>query len=403
MKIAIVGQGYVGLPLAMAAARVGHKVIGLELNLEKVALLNSATSYVSDVPNVELKKYLYEGTYIPQSNFEELRNCDIVIICVPTPLDDKGEPDLSALRAASRNIANNVSDKTLIINESTSYPGTLRREIKPIFDAICPQLDLMFAVSPERVDPGNTKFNITNTPRTVSGLSDEAIMKAQNFYSTFCESVSISKLPEIVEMAKVFENTFRFVNISLVNELSEICQKFNISTFEVLKVAETKPYGFMRFNPSLGIGGHCIPIDPMYLSFASHEKGVNSRFIKSAQEINDNNPHRIVTYLEDSIGRSFSGLRVLILGVAYKSNTSDTRESPASTLYTNLLRKGCQVAWYDPHVKEWEFPGKILEITETYDLIIINVWHDDFVSLNLANKSKYILDCSGNLSSELSL
>ena len=282
MRVAIIGQGYVGLTIAIGAAGAGHEVIGLDLNSELVSQLNSGISHVEGISDSALLSSLSTSKYIASTDASVINGCDVVVIAVPTPLTEARDPDLSFVHAAVALIQNNVKTPTLIINESTSYPGTLRKEIAGRITGITH----LYASSPERVDPGNTHWGTKNTPRLIGGLTSEAVSKAKEFYSSFCDSVIEVSSPEVAEAAKIFENTFRQVNIALVNEFAQIADALGISGREVLDAAATKPYGFMEFNPGPGVGGHCIPVDPTYLAYVANEVGVPATFIKRANEVN---------------------------------------------------------------------------------------------------------------------
>ena len=282
MRVAIIGQGYVGLTIAVGAAGAGHKVIGFDVNHGLVSELNSGVSHIEGISDSELKSFLSDNTYKASTDAAVLDGCDVVVIAVPTPLTEARNPDLSFVHAAVELIQSNVKSPTLVINESTSYPGTLRKEIAGGLTGV----EHLYASSPERVDPGNTQWSTKNTPRLIGGLTPEAVVKAKEFYSTFCDTVIEVSSPEVAEAAKIFENTFRQVNIALVNEFAQIADALGISGREVLDAAATKPYGFMEFNPGPGVGGHCIPVDPTYLAYVANEVGVPATFIKRANEVN---------------------------------------------------------------------------------------------------------------------
>lgn len=348
MRIAVVGQGYVGQALSKAAQGSGIKVIGIDVDAEKVRALAAIG---------------YEVT----TNFSMVNSCEIIVIAVPTPLNKRREPDLSHLESACKSLAPFVSPKTLIINESTSYPGTLRDVIAPLFA----QNGVEFASAPERVDPGNLKWTIRNTPRLVAGLTDAATKRAADFYRLFCESVIEVSTPEVAEAAKLFENTFRQVNIALVNEFAQITNALGISTTETLKAAATKPYGFMPFMPSVGVGGHCIPIDPSYLSFVARKAGVESNFINVANEVNLLMPEFIAKRIDTEFG--VKGKRIQIAGISYKAGVADTRESPALKLLLKLREMGGEVSWHDELVKE--FAGETSKPISKVDIGVICTAH----------------------------
>ena len=282
MRVAIIGQGYVGLTIAVSAAEVGHEVTGFDVNAELVSHLNSGVSHIEGISDSQLKGFVSSGVYKASTQPADLDGSEVVVIAVPTPLTEARNPDLSFVHAAVELIQNNLKAPTLVINESTSYPGTLRKEIAGRIAGITH----LYASSPERVDPGNTHWGTKNTPRLIGGLTSEAVSKAKEFYSSFCDSVIEVSSPEVAEAAKIFENTFRQVNIALVNEFAQIADALGISGREVLDAAATKPYGFMEFNPGPGVGGHCIPVDPTYLAYVANEVGVPATFIKRANEVN---------------------------------------------------------------------------------------------------------------------
>ncbi len=382
MKISVIGQGYVGLSLAVSAAKVGHQVIGFDINQNLISNLKEQESHVEGIELAGIENY------IPTNNADDLINSDIVIIAVPTPLDSSRHPDLSFLISACEIISSNVKKQALIINESTSFPGTLRDLIsKNIEDST--GLNHLYAASPERVDPGNLLWNQKNTPRLVAGLNDEATEKAVDFYSSFCDHVVKVSSPEIAEAAKLFENTFRQVNIAMVNELAQISHGLDINVREVLDAAATKPFGFMKFNPSLGVGGHCIPVDPSYLSFAAENAGIDASFIELANEINLEMPSYVANRISNDVG-GLNGKKVLVAGLSYKANVADLRESPSLLLIDALEVLGADVIKHDPLVAN---TSPIV----TCDVAILAVAHDSINKEALINSAPYIFDCTGTL------
>ncbi len=382
MKISVIGQGYVGLSLAVSAAKVGHQVIGFDINQNLISNLKEQESHVEGIELAGIENY------IPTNNADDLIDSDIVIIAVPTPLDSSRHPDLSFLISACEIISSNVKKQALIINESTSFPGTLRDLIsKNIEDST--GLNHLYAASPERVDPGNLLWNQKNTPRLVAGLSDEATEKAADFYSSFCDHVVKVSSPEIAEAAKLFENTFRQVNIAMVNELAQISHGLDINVREVLDAAATKPFGFMKFNPSLGVGGHCIPVDPSYLSFAAENAGIDASFIELANEINLEMPSYVANRISNDVG-GLNGKKVLVAGLSYKANVADLRESPSLLLIDALEVLGADVIKHDPLVAN---TSPIV----TCDVAILAVAHDSINKEALINSAPYIFDCTGTL------
>ena len=390
MRVAIIGQGYVGLTIAIGAAGAGHEVIGFDVNKELVSQLNSSVSHIEGITDSALKNFLSTNKYSASSDAVALNGCDVVVIAVPTPLTEARNPDLSFVHAAVELIQNNVKTLTLVINESTSYPGTLRKEIAGRITGITH----LYASSPERVDPGNTQWGTKNTPRLIGGLTPEAVSKAKEFYSSFCDSVIEVSSPEVAEAAKIFENTFRQVNIALVNEFAQIADALGISGREVLDAAATKPYGFMEFNPGPGVGGHCIPVDPTYLAYVANEVGVPATFIKRANEVNLAMPAYVVKRVIAGAGGSVKGKSVVVVGVSYKANVADTRETPAASIIDLLRQAGATVTWHDPLVASWH--GEVSSDLGASDVAVVVTKHD-VVSVADIKKSSYVFDCTGSI------
>ena len=351
MRVGIIGQGYVGLTISVGALRAGHEVIGVDYSQSLITSLLAGKSHIEGISDGEISTGLKSGKFLPTSSYGEISDCDIVVIAVPTPLGANGSADLTLLEAAATSVGGALKKKALVINESTSYPGTLRDVIRPLIEKGSP-LGHMYAISPERVDPGNKNFGTKNTPRVVGGLTDQARDAAVAFYSSFCDAVVPVSSPEVAEAAKLFENTFRFINIGLVNEFAQIMGAMGIPVDEVLAAAGTKPYGFMPFHPNVGIGGHCIPVDPMYLQEKAIEFGVPSKYISVSQEVNHAMPGFIVDRLSNEIG-GLKGKKIQVVGVSYKANISDTRESPAVEVVGLLRAAGAVVTWHDPLVSTW--------------------------------------------------
>jgi UDP-N-acetyl-D-glucosamine dehydrogenase len=353
MKIAIIGQGYVGLTLSMASVTAGYQVIGFDSNEKQVQNLKIG---VTDIPNIS-KNFLLDSvsdeSFVPTNDLELLHDCKIIIIAVPTPLDINKQPDLSFLRGAATLIATSVKNPALIINESTSYPGTLRNLIKPIIE-LNSQISFEYASAPERIDPANSIWKLENTPRLVSGLTNESTIKAVEFYNSICNQVYAVSKPEVAEAAKLFENSFRQINIALANEFSKIAHAIGFSAHEAIQAAATKPFGFLPFYPSIGVGGHCIPIDPSYLSFAANKVGVEAEFIKYANITNESMINYIVMRLKNEFNGSIHGLKIQVVGISYKPDVSDMRESPAIYLINGLITAGAIVSWHDPIVGEYK-------------------------------------------------
>lgn len=398
MRVVIVGQGYVGLPLAMSICAAGHEVIGFDLNAKIVTDLNSGISHIEDIESGLLSKAISSGKYRATSNPTDFAQSEIAIIAVPTPLDEKREPDLKFVISASETLGRNLAKITLIINESTSYPGTLRDVIAPTaLKSSKGGLRHLFAISPERVDPGNKEWKIANTPRIYAGLTDEATELTKAFYSGFCSDLIEVSSPEVAESAKLFENTFRQVNIALVNELALITRGIGISVNEVIDAAASKPYGFMKFNPSIGVGGHCIPVDPSYLAHTAKSIGVEPRFIELANEVNLQMPREIVKRIKAENGGTLSGKKILVCGVAYKPNVADTRETPTEILIEELEKEGAKISWHDPLVLNWNQSESVELSGDTYDVTVISVLHDAMDKSKIATTSKYLFDCTGKM------
>ena len=393
MRIAIIGQGYVGLTIAVGAAGAGHSVIGFDVNVGLVEHLNSGKSHIEGISDSQLTGFLGAGSYRASSEPSVLDSSDVIVIAVPTPLDSDRNPDLSYVHAAADLIAQNVTGTKLIINESTSYPGTLRGEIATHITHS--KIAHFYASSPERVDPGNRDWNLKNTPRLIGGLSPEAVARAKEFYSTFCDSIIEVSSPEVAEAAKIFENTFRQVNIALVNEFAQISDALGISSREVIAAAATKPYGFMPFNPGPGVGGHCIPVDPSYLAHVANQVGVPATFIKRANEVNLAMPAYVVKRVVAAVGGAIAGKSVIVVGVSYKANVADTRETPAAAVIDLMREQGATVVWHDDLVGTWR--GESSTRLESFDIAVVLAKHDG-ISDSVIDASKYVFDCTGTIS-----
>ena len=385
MKITVVGQGYVGLPLAIAAVNAGYTVYGLDNNEEKINSLGNGISIIEDLTDYVVKESIDSKRYLPTTDKEVVADSEIVLICVPTPLSPDHKPDLGALISAITNVGKNLTAGTLVIVESTIEPGTCRSLLIPILvkQSGLKESEFDLAYSPERIDPTNKKWGISNTPKLVAGLTDNAAKRAEKFYRKFIDLITICSSLEIAETAKLLENSFRLVNISFINELAIFCQKIGIDIIEVISAAATKPYGFMPFFPSVGVGGHCIPVDPIYLANAAKAVGAPSRFIELADQINQEMPGYFVGRAEEKIG-GLLAKKVLVVGVSYKPNVADVRESPVKSLITGLKQKGAQVSWHDDLVKDWN-GEKSVGLTSDFDLAIIATPHDYLDLLKLGN------------------
>jgi UDP-N-acetyl-D-glucosamine dehydrogenase len=375
-KVAIVGQGYVGLPVALAACNSGFEVVGIDINVEKVRNLNLGISGIEGIDDINLSKLVKLGSYLATNEFKAVSTCEVVVICVPTPLDYDNKPDMSALDLAVTSISRYLKKGTLVILESTVQPGFTRNYLvsKVENESGIHRDDLYVAFSPERIDPLNKVWTITNTPKIVSGLTKEALEKTVNFYSKFVDKVITVESLEIAETSKLLENSFRLINISFINELSLFCYKLGLSIDRVIEAAATKPYGFMPFYPGLGVGGHCIPVDPIYLLHKAKEVGAHLNLIEIAAKVNNQMADSFVSRAENMIG-DLSGKRILILGVSYKPNLADTRETPSQKLIEALVARGAIVNWHDEIVKVWNNSHSVQLSTE-YDLAIIATLHD---------------------------
>jgi UDP-N-acetyl-D-glucosamine dehydrogenase len=354
MKIGIVGLGYVGLPLAVSFAEAGHEVAGVDSDRAKVEALNAGHSHVEDVADETLAPLA--GRLRASSEYAGLEGCDAVVICVPTPLTGSREPDLTYLTAAANALAAVLRRGQLVVLESTTYPGTTREHLLPLLEqgsGLAAGSDFQLAFSPERIDPGRTDFTVRTTPKLVGGLTAACAERARELYALVCDQVVVLSTPEAAELAKLLENIFRSVNIALVNELSQLCERLGIDVWEVVEAAATKPFGFMRFDPGPGMGGHCLPVDPFYLAFKAREHDFYPEFVELAGKINRAQPaycvERVSRALNDA-GKAARGAKVLVLGVAYKPGVSDTRESPALEMIGLLQGLGAEVAYHDPHV-----------------------------------------------------
>jgi UDP-N-acetyl-D-glucosamine dehydrogenase len=376
MNVTIVGQGYVGLPIAVAAAQAGYNVFGLDNDERRVATLKSGKSVIEDLSDSVIKKSLGSNLYTPTIDQSVVAISEVILICVPTPLTSSHTPDLSALISASTIVGKNLKPKTLVIIESTIEPGTCRNVLLPIMikESGLKLGEFELAYSPERIDPTNKIWGISNTPKLVAGLSNEAANRAEEFYGKFIDTIIICTSIEIAETAKLLENSFRLVNISFINELAIFCHKTGIDINEVISAAATKPYGFMPFYPSIGVGGHCIPVDPLYLANAAKAVGAPSRFIELADQINQEVPGYFVGRAEEKLN-GLKNKKVLVVGVSYKPNIADVRESPAAALINGLKQRGAQVSWHDDLVKEWN-GEKSVALGDDFDLAIIATPHD---------------------------
>ncbi len=395
--LAIIGQGYVGLPLAMAAVDAGWTVIGIDNFEAKVAQINSGSSPVEDISDAQLQAAITKNAYKATIDFSKVAQASVITICVPTPLDDEREPDLVLLRSATMGIAPFLSNESLVVSESTSYPGTLRDIIIPIVDALKPidSETIYFASAPERVDPGNAHWNQKNTPRLVGGIDDKSQEKALAFYESICDAAVAVSTPEVAEAAKLLENTFRLVNIALVNEFTQLCTANGINIHEVIDAASSKPYGFMPFRPGVGVGGHCIPVDPLYLTWWARQNGGTAEFVEVADAINQAMPKYVARRALAMVDAKIKNPKVLILGVAYKPGVGDVRETPVSALRNHLKSQGADVAWHDPLVPVWE-GSKPVDLGWECDVAILATKQPGMDIAQLIARGIQILDCTNS-------
>ncbi|HEX3738046.1 MAG TPA: nucleotide sugar dehydrogenase [Solirubrobacterales bacterium] len=355
MKLGIVGLGYVGLPLSLAFAEAGNEVVGLDTDPAKLADLTAGRSYIEDVGDAELAAL--SGRLHPTGDYADLEDCEAIVVCVPTPLSNSREPDLSYLREAAAALAEHLKPGQLIVLESTSYPGTTREELLPVLaaDGGAVGMDFFLAFSPERIDPGRSDHTIRTTPKLVGGITPACTERARALYAQICDTVEVLSSPETAELAKLLENIFRSVNIALVNEIAQLCDRLGIDVWEVVDAAATKPFGFMRFDPGPGMGGHCLPVDPFYLAFKAREHDFYPEFVELAGKVNQAQPEFCVRRIERALngaGKPVKGSRILILGASYKPGIGDTRESPALRIIALLRDLGAEVSYHDPFVPE---------------------------------------------------
>jgi UDP-N-acetyl-D-glucosamine dehydrogenase len=395
MKVAIIGQGYVGLTIAAFAAE-HFDVVGFDSNQKIVDQLNLGVSHIEGVESALLAKLIESGSYKATTEGFDIQESELIVIAVPTPLSPDRKPDLSFIDAACKTIGQNLSHPTLIINESTSFPGTLRNFIKPAIEKYSQsRIEHMYSISPERVDPGRGDFNQKNTPRLFAGLTPQASAKTREFYSKFCDQLVEVSSPEVAEAAKLFENTFRQVNIALVNEFAQIAHSLGISVYETLDAANTKPYGFMKFTPGAGVGGHCIPVDPTYLAAAAEEHGAPATFIRRANEVNLEMSSYIVKRVAEDNGGNLQGKSILVVGVAYKSNVADVRETAAELVIEQLRNQGAVVSWHDDVVGDWK--SECSAPLHGADIVVVVTKHDSVDDKKILASAPYVFDTTGKV------
>jgi UDP-N-acetyl-D-glucosamine dehydrogenase len=401
VKVSIIGQGYVGLTISVFAAD-HHEVVGFDKNQGVVDALNAGKSHIEGVESADLARHIANGRFQATTDSREISGSDVVVIAVPTPLTKDRKPDLAFVEAACKTIGVNLKTPALIINESTSFPGTVRNLIKPLVEKYSGgSIDHLYAVSPERVDPGRTDWNQKNTPRLYAGLTPEASVGVRDFYSTFCENLVEVSSPEVAESAKLFENTFRQVNIALVNEFAQIAHALGISVYETLDAAATKPYGFMKFMPSAGVGGHCIPVDPSYLADTAARVGVPATFIERANEVNLEMAAYVVDRVTAGNGGSLNGKSVQVVGVAYKPNVADVRETPAELVIEELKKAGATVTWNDDLVSSWM--GESSTPLGGADIAVVVTLHSVTDATNVLKSAPYVFDTTGRVKGAHSL
>src|SRR3954466_6197478 len=398
--IAIVGAGYVGVPLAHVFAGAGHNVLLVDVQADRVDQLNRGESYIEDVSSEQLKQHIDAGLLTATTDYEQLTGADAILVALPTPLSAQREPDLTILLDASREIAPRLQRGQLVGLESTTYPGTTRERVAPLLEAsgLKAGQDFHLAFSPERVDPGRADWTTQTTPKVVGGLTEECTRHAVELYASAVDEVVEVSSPEAAELTKLLENIFRSVNIALVNELAQLCDRMGLHIWEVVDAASTKPFGFMRFEPGPGLGGHCLPVDPFYLSWKARQFDFYTEFIELAGKVNQNMPYFCRSLISQAMNhgaqRSLSGSKVLVLGVAYKADVSDTRESPALKLIELLRKGGAEVAYHDPHVPKLPALGLESQPLEpgTYDCVTIVTAHSSVDYEQLVEDAKLVVD-----------
>jgi UDP-N-acetyl-D-glucosamine dehydrogenase len=397
---AVVGAGYVGVPLAQTLATAGRTVLLIDIASDLVDALNRGESHITDVPSTELSRLVREGRIRATTDYNALRRADTILIALPTPLSKQREPDLSIVVAATEQIGARLRNGHLVVLESTTYPRTTREVVLPILERTGLKVgrDFHLAFSPERVDPGNEKWTTKNVPKVVGGITPECTERAAQFYEGAVDSVHRVSTPEAAELTKLLENIFRGVNIALVNELTQLCERMDIDVWEVIEAAATKPFGFMSFQPGPGLGGHCIPIDPFYLTWKAREYGFYTEFIELAGKVNENMPYYCRSLVSQALNhgrqRSLSGSKVLVLGVSYKADIADTRESPALKLIELLRAAGAELAYHDPFVPELPEHGLAsVELDpEAYDCVVIVTAHSQIDYTDLVARSHLVVD-----------
>ena len=396
--VAIIGAGYVGMPLARVFADAGKRVMLVDVNQAVVDGINRGESHIGDVSSDELKKLVDDGRVAATTDYDAVTDADAVIVALPTPLSSQREPDLSIVRSAVEQIAPRLQKGQLIVLESTTYPGTTRECVKPILErgGLKAGEDFHLAFSPERVDPGRKDWTTQNTPKLVGGVTPECTERAAELYETAVETVVPLSSPEAAELTKLLENIFRAVNIALVNELAQLCERMDLDVWEIVEAAETKPFGFMSFKPGPGLGGHCIPIDPFYLTWKAREYDFYTEFIELAGKVNANMPYFCRSLISQALNhgaqKSLKGSRLLVLGVSYKADIDDVRESPAEKILHLLNKAGADVAYHDPHVEEFDGLRSVAYAPEEYDAVVVVTAHSAIDYDDLVERARIVVD-----------
>jgi UDP-N-acetyl-D-glucosamine dehydrogenase len=396
--VAIVGAGYVGMPLAHVFAEAGKSVVLVDVNGDVVDGINRGESHIDDVPSGALKKLVEDGRVGATTDYDTLKETDAILIALPTPLSSQREPDLTILKAAAVEIATRLQPNQLVVLESTTYPGTTRECLQPILErsGLKAGEDFHLAFSPERVDPGRTDWTTRNTPKLVGGLTAACTERAAELYRSAVETIVPVSSPDAAEMTKLLENIFRAVNIALVNELAQLCERMDIDVWEIVEAAETKPFGFMSFKPGPGLGGHCIPIDPFYLTWKAREYDFYTEFIELAGKVNANMPYFCRSLISQALNhgaqKSLKGSRILVLGVAYKADINDVRESPAEKIMQLLRKAGADLDYHDPHVEEFDGMRSAPYSPESYDCVVIVTAHSAIDYDDLIERAQLVVD-----------
>lgn len=411
-KIAIIGLGYVGLPLAISLAKIGRHVVGIDVDTRKVAQLNARSSYIPDVSTTDIQQVVDSGLFTATSDYERLRDRNAIFICVPTPYDAMRAPDLSFIRSAAESIMPRLTEGQLVVLQSTTYPGTTEEVVQPILEqsGLRAGVDFDLAFSPERIDPGRSDFVVSNTPKVVGGITPRATDRTAELLGALGSPVHRVSSAKSAEMTKLLENIFRSVNIALVNELASLCERMGIDIWEVINAAKTKPFGFMPFTPGAGVGGHCIGVDPYYLSWKAREYDFHTRFIELAAEVNQSMPFHVVDLIETALSECQLALRdasILLLGVAFKRDVDDARNSPAERVMELLLRKGARVKYHDPYVSRFRVGGNVFyKDTSEFlsqplstsnlnaaDCVVIVTGHHSIDYSHVVRESRAVVDC----------